>query len=339
MRVWFNKTFSSVHSALRLIRKADADGRYELVASSPNPHALVKTATHQFFDEPSKVAGGDYINWCENFCFRHGIDIFIPGKEAALLSDEHERFRAAGTQIMSCATRNNLDLIHNKGRFYELVRCVEAPAPACIPCSTPGEFEDAYAKLSANHGELCIKPSVSVYGIGFRRIREDRSAFDLFSGGHDYQIDLVSLRAMLATQGEFPTMLVMEYLGGSEFSVDCIADQGTLKCAIARRKPLGVTGGQVIDPRDDIQAACRAVVAQFGLNGYANIQFREGKQGLRILEVNPRMSGGIGMACLAGPNLPYLGLAGFDRGYDAIEIPAVTSGLRLAEYNQATVLS
>ena len=82
MRVWFNKTFSSVHSALCLIRKADADGRYELVASSPNPHALVKTATHQFFDEPSKVAGGDYINWCENFCFRHGIDIFIPGNPA-----------------------------------------------------------------------------------------------------------------------------------------------------------------------------------------------------------------------------------------------------------------
>ncbi len=339
MRVWFNKTFSSVHSALSLIRKADTEGRYELVASSPNPHALVKTAAHQFFDEPSKVIGAEYIDWCEKFCVRHGIDIFIPGKEAALLSDAHERFRNAGTQIMSCTTRNNLDKIHNKSLFYNLVRCDEAPTPACIPCSTPGEFEDAYAKLSANHGELCIKPSVSVFGIGFRRIREDRSAFDLFSGGHDYQIDLASLRTMLATQGEFPTMLVMEYLGGSEFSVDCIADQGKLKCAIARRKPPEIAGGQVIDPRDDIQAACRAVVAQFWLNGYVNIQFREGKQGLRILEVNPRMSGGIGMACLSGPNLPYLGLLGFDRGYDAIEIPPVTTGLRVAEYNQATALS
>jgi hypothetical protein len=338
MRVWFNKTFSSVHAALCLIRKADADGRYELVASSPNPHALVKTASHHFFDEPSKVTGVEYLDWCENFCLRHEIDIFIPGKEAALLAGEHERFRNAGTKIMSCATRDNLDLIHNKGRFYELVKCDPAPAPACIPCSSPKEFEDAYAQLAAKHGELCIKPSVSVYGIGFRRIREDRSAFELFSGGHDYQLDLASLRSMLSSQEQFPTMLVMEYLGGSEFSVDCIADQGTLKCAIARRKPPGIAGGQVIDPRDDIQEACHAVVAQFGLNGYANIQFREGKEGLRILEVNPRMSGGIGMACLAGPNLPYLGLVGFDRGYDAVDIPAVSAGIRVAEYNQGTIL-
>lgn len=339
MRVWFNKTFSSVHSALRLIRKGDTDGRYELVASNPNPHALVKTATHQFYEEPPKVTGAEYIDWCESFCLRNGIDIFIPGKEAALLSDSHERFRSAGAQIMSCATRDNLDLIHNKGRFYEVVKCDPAPAPACIACTSPTEFDAAYARLSASHGELCIKPSVSVYGIGFRRIREDRSAFALFSGGHDYQIDLASLRSMLANQVEFPTMLVMEYLGGSEFSVDCIADHGAMKCAIARRKPPGISGGQVIDPREDIQEACRAVIAQFGLNGYANIQFREGKEGLCILEVNPRMSGGIGMACLAGPNLPYLGLAGFDCGYNAIDIPATTTGLRVAEYNQATILS
>lgn len=339
MRVWFNKTFSSVHAALRLIRQADADGRYELVASSPNPHALVKTASHEFFEEPAQLKGADYIDWCENFCSHQGIDIFIPGKEATLLADAHERFHQAGTRIMSCASQSQLDLIHNKRRFYEQVRCDAAPAPASLACSTFGEFSEAYDQLSAEHDELCIKPAVSVYGIGFRRIRKDCSAFALFSGGHDYQIDLASLRTMLAAQESFPTLLLMEYLGGHEFSVDCIADQGSLQCAVARRKPLGIGGGQVIDPRDDIQAACQAVVAQFGLNGYANIQFREGKHGLRILEVNPRLSGGIGMACLAGPNLPYLGLLGFDRGYDVTDIPPVTAGLRVAEYNQATVLS
>lgn len=338
MRVWFNKTFSSVHAALRLIRDADTEGRYELVASSPNPHALVQLPAQQFFIEPAKVTGAEYIDWCEKFCVEQGIDIFIPGKAAALLSAMHERFAKAGTRIMSCASSDNLDIIHDKGRFYDLVRCAAAPAPACVSCTTPDEFDSAYAQLQERHTELCIKPSVSVYGIGFRRIREDRSAFALFSGGHDYQIDLISLRAMLATQASFPTLLVMEYLGGHEFSVDCIADQGTLKCAVARRKPLSIGGGQIIDTRDDIQAACRDVVSQFGLNGYANIQFREGEQGLRILEVNPRMSGGIAMACLAGPNLPYLGLAGFDRGYDTVQVPPTTEGLRVAEYNQAAVL-
>lgn len=338
MRVWFNKTFSSVHAALRLIREGDVAGRYELLASSPNPHALVQLASHQFHTEPSKVTGAEYLDWCAEFCATQGIGILVPGKEAALFAETQDRFADAGTRIMSCASRDNLDLIHEKGRFYALVQCEEAPAPETLSCTTFEEFDQAYAQLRQRHAELCIKPAVSVFGIGFRRIREDRSAYDLFAGGHDYQIDLPSLRTMLSSQPSFPRLLVMEYLGGSEFSVDCIADQGTLKCAVARRKPRSVGGGQVIDDREDIQSACRRVVAQFGLNGYANIQFREGDNGLRILEVNPRMSGGLGMACLGGPNLPFLGLAGFDQGYATTVIPPVAAGLRVAEYNQAAVL-
>ena len=62
-----------------------------------------------------------------------------------------------------------------------------------------------------------------------------------------------------------------------------------------------------------------------------NIQFREGANGLALLEINPRMSGGIGMACAAGPNLPYIALAGFDQGYDTVAIPAIREGMRVAE--------
>ena len=131
----------------------------------------------------------------------------------------------------------------------------------------------------------------------------------------------------------------MEFLSGHEFSVDCVADGGVLRCAVARRKPLRAGHGQIIDPREDIQTACAAIIRQFSLNGYANIQFREGESGLRTLEVNPRMSGGIAMACLAGPNLPYLGVAGFDSGYAALQIPVAVPGLRVGEVTQAVELA
>lgn len=338
MRVWFNKTFSSVTSALHLIRKGDASDRYEIVVSSPNSHALAQLGADQFHDEPSGLKGDAYVNWCAEFCTRHGINVFVPGKEAALLSDARDRFLAFGTRILSCASRANLDVLHDKGLFYEQIRCSQAPAPSFVKVATIQEFDQAYKTLSPHHEALCIKPSVSVYGIGFRRIRTDRTAYALFAGGKDYQIDADSLRAMLAEQEEFPSLLLMEYLDGHEYSVDCVADHGHLKCSVARKKPIGIGGGQLIDQREDIQTACRDIVAQFGLNGYSNIQFREGRNGIRILEVNPRMSGGIGMACLAGPNLPYLGLVGFDQGYDDLNFPLIQDGLRVAEFNHATVL-
>lgn len=91
--------------------------------------------------------------------------------------------------------------------------------------------------------------------------------------------------------------------------------------------------------REDILQACAHLVRQFALNGNVNIQFREGDQGLRILEINPRMSGGIAMACLAGPNLPYLALAAFDRGREAVTPGTIVDGLRVGEINKAIRLS
>jgi hypothetical protein len=44
------------------------------------------------------------------------------------------------------------------------------------------------------------------------------------------------------------------------------------------------------------------------------------------------------MACVAGPNLPYLALRGFDRGFDDLPIPAIRAGIRVAELAHATEL-
>ena len=56
-RVWFNKTFSSVHSALSLIRKGDAEGRYRLLCSHPNPQSLALLAADDAATEPSGLTG------------------------------------------------------------------------------------------------------------------------------------------------------------------------------------------------------------------------------------------------------------------------------------------
>lgn len=338
-RVWFNKTFSSVHSALRLIRSADADEQYELIVSSANPHALAGLVADRFQLEPHDLKGSAYIDWCLEFCRKEAIHIFVPGKESTLISENRELFEAAGVRILSAARKEHLDLINNKQRFYETACSRETPPAGWRACSTLAEFDSAFEALSEEHAALCIKPAVSVYGIGFRRIRTDKSTFQLFSSGSEYQITLASLRTMLGEVDSFPTLLVMEYLGGHEYSVDCIADSGLLKCAIVRKKSLHAGHGQLIDDRPEIVQECELIVDQFGLNGMVNIQFREGEHGVRVLEVNPRMSGGIAMACLAGPNLPYLGLTGFDRGYDNIRIPPIQFGLRVGEFNQASVFA
>lgn len=333
-RVWFNKTFSSVGAAIGLIRQADAAGEYTLICTNTNAHAPAFLAAHESAIEPSGLSGQDYLAWCLDFCLTHEIGIFIPGKEAGLISAERARFEAQGTRVLCAASQETLALLHDKARFCQSVDCGTPPA-AFRSVATAAQFEAAYRDLRKDHPRLCIKPSQSVYGLGFAVIDEERSSAQLLLQGVQYHIGLEDLRRGLAAMETFRPMLVMEYLDGAEFSVDCVGDKGRLVCAVPRQKS---AQGQTIVLREDILNSTRRLTAAYGLSGVFNVQFREGQSGLGLLEINPRMSGGIAMACLAGPNLPYLALAGFDKGFNTLAVPEVRAGLRVGEISLATEL-
>ena len=78
------------------------------------------------------------------------------------------------------------------------------------------------------------------------------------------------------------------------------------------------------------------LTAHYRLNGLFNIQFKEGVNGPRLLEINPRPSGGFGMACLSGANLAHIALQSI-RGR-AVHPPVIRYGLRVTEINTPVIL-
>jgi hypothetical protein len=335
MRVWFNRTFSSVYSAISLIREADVAGEYHIIYSHTNPHAAAGRVAHAFEIEPSGLDGEAYIDWCLDFCRTQAVDIFVPGKGATLASGAHARFAAQGTRVLSVASQPMLELLHDKEAFYRTVQLPAAPPPVTVPFRDSGEFDAAHASLRARFGKLCIKPAKGVYGIGFSVLDEERNGAQLLMAGALYHVNLAEWRQGLGQLGDFRTMLLMEYLDGAEYSVDCVGEHGRLVCAVPRKKPSQAGQGQVIDDSSAIIEATRVLAQAYGLNGNFNVQYREHEGQLRLLEINPRMSGGIGMACLAGPNLPYIALRGFDRGFDTVSVPPLRANIRVAELNRA----
>lgn len=339
MRVWFNRTFSSVYAAIELIRRADVDARFHIVHSNPNPQSPVARVAHEFHREPTGLEGQPYIDWCLDFCRQQRIDIFVPGREATLLAGAHARFAAIGTRVLSCASEDKLQLIHDKGRFYAEVDLPGAPVAEFRRFENAAGFEEAYDLLRRRHAKLCVKPSRSIYGLGFAVLDETRSSAELLMAGAEYHVSLADFRRALPALGEFRDMLLMEYLDGREYSVDCVGDHGRLVTAVARRKSSTAGAGQRIDQRADILEATARLAHMYGLNGIFNVQFREAAGRARLLEINPRMSGGIGMACVAGPNLPYIALAGFADGFEKVEVAPVRNGIRVGELTQAVELA
>ena len=338
MRVWYNRAFSSVSTAIGLIREADTEARFHIIYSNANPHVNAARVAHEFFEEPTGLDTDGYIAWCLAFCREHKVDIFIPGKASTAIAGEMARFQEQGTRVLSAGTVPALELIHDKARFYAGVDLPLAPVAEFRVFEDVQQFDAAYAELRARHAVLCVKPSESVFGLGFAVLDEERSSAALLLAGEQYRIGLADMRRGLAELGTFRTMLLMEYLDGHEYSVDCVGENGRLVAAVARKKPRMAGRGQLIDMRSDILAATTKLAADFGLNGCFNVQYREGGDALRLLEINPRMSGGIGMACVAGPNLPYIALAGFADGYHTVQVPPVRDGIRVAELTSSTEL-
>ncbi|AZN36951.1 ATP-grasp domain-containing protein [Iodobacter ciconiae] len=336
--VWFNKTFSSVAAAIRLIREADLAGDYHIVSSHTNPYSAAFQEAHEYVIEPSGLQGEAYLAWCLQFCLDQAITIFIPGKEAVLIGAEHERFAQQGTRVLAVAAPDVLTLINDKAAFYRAIDLPLTPPAAFRVIETAAEFEAAYQELKQDHSKLCIKPSKSVFGLGFAVIEEERSCAQLLVEGAQYQIGFDDLQRGFAAMGTFKTMILMEYLDGHEYSVDCVGDHGRLICAVPRKKMKQAGRGQLIEMRSDILESVTQLAKTLGLNGNFNVQFKERAAGLGLLEINARMSGGIAMACLAGPNLPYLALRGFDRGFDNVQVPEIHNGMRVAELGRAAEL-
>jgi carbamoylphosphate synthase large subunit len=339
MRVWFNRSFSSVHTAIDLIRQADTDQRFTIIHSNPNPKSPVARVAHAFHLEPTGLATPDYIDWCLAFCREHGVGIFVPGREATAIAGVHARFEAIGTRVASAASETALHLIHDKARFYTETDLPAAPVAEFRQFEDAAGFEAAWDLLRRRHAKLCVKPSHSIYGLGFAVLDEERNSAELLMAGAEYHVSLADFRAGLARLGGFRSMLLMEYLDGREYSVDCVGDEGRLVTAVVRRKSSQAGAGQRIDQRADILDATAQLCASHGLSGIFNVQFREAGGRPRLLEINPRMSGGIGMACVAGPNLPYIALRGFADGFAGLDIAPVRNGIRVAELARAVELA
>ena len=339
MHVWFNRSFSSVHTAIDLIRQADTAGRFTVIHSNPNPRSPAARLAHAFHVEPTGLSTVEYVDWCVEFCRQHKVDIFVPGREATAIAGFHARFEAIGTRVLSAASEAQLQRIHDKARFYAETVLPVAPVAEFRHFEDVTGFEQAWDALRRRHAKLCVKPSHSIYGLGFAVLDEERNSAELLMAGAEYHVSLADFRAGLASLGSFRSMLLMEFLEGREYSVDCVGDHGRLVTAVVRRKSGQAGAGQRIDQRADILEATAQLCSTHGLNGVFNVQFREAAGKPRLLEINPRMSGGIGMACLAGPNLPYMALRGFADGFDGLDITPVRNGIRVAELARAVELA
>ncbi|MBC3210459.1 ATP-grasp domain-containing protein, partial [Pseudomonas sp. SWRI111] len=87
---------------------------------------------------------------------------------------------------------------------------------------------------------VCFKPVIGEGGNGFRIIQDRLATIEeLFNNGISHKITFDHAFETLKQQSEFPPLMVLEYLDGPEYSIDCLAYDGELMAAIPRKKGKG----------------------------------------------------------------------------------------------------
>ncbi len=331
MRVWFNRHFALIYRVLRLIREADVHQRFTLICTHKQPHFVGFSAAHEHAREPEGLSSQDYVRWCLEFAIAQRVDVFQPSHEANAIVAARAQFEKHGIRVLSVADARTLPRLHHKAWVYHKMAGL-VPLAAMTLIRDPRALPKAIENLESQGFQACIKPAVSIYGKGFYRLMPPQ-------GGPSRRSITPQAWMDLHPGGRCASQLVLEYLPGHEFSVDCIGDAGSYVTGVVRKKSL-TTPSQLLVCAPDLLAYAGRLIERFRLSGLVNIQFKEDQQGEpKLLEINPRAAGGVAMSCLSGINLPYLALCGTIDGFAGLRIPAPQLGLRVTEVGMPLVLS
>jgi biotin carboxylase len=312
MKVWFNRWFTTVSHYIDMIRENPDNRKFIIYGSHPNKDTLYLQNCDYPFLEPD-ICGEEYIEFCLDFCRKNGIDIFIPRKENVLISKRLALFEALGVKVLVCPDFELMEVMDNKAATYQSIQEKEKDGttifsiPDYYVVNNIEEFKLAYKMLKEKGHTVCFKPAIGEGANGFRVIKDKMESINqLFYQGIGYRIPYSNACEILSQQETFPDLMVLEYLEGMEYSIDCLASPEKLFAAIPRMKRDGRVR-ELVDHQELIQLA-HDFFSEYKLPYIFNIQVKYNKGIPKLLEINPRMSGGLHFSCLSGVNIPYLAI-------------------------------
>ncbi len=307
MRIWFNHWFSTAYHLIRLMRDG-FDEPVQVIGSNSNDFAIYRRVCDEWYIEPAIKDDLEYVDFCLEFCRNHGVDIFVPRRCLTAVAEYRERFRQQGTSVFCGSNAKLIRVLDNKQETYTFFK--EHGLSECIPeyriAYSYMDFCSSYEELRDKGYRVCYKFTEDEGAVTFRVIDDSLESLSGIYGRPNSKVTFSAAKNILKDYDFAVPFLVMPYLEGPEISVDCLRTaQGNI--VIPRYK----TNQRYSIVRFDegIMALSNRILSVLDLNAPLNLQFRMDKGRPFLLEINPRMSGGLQLSCMAsGINIPGIAL-------------------------------
>jgi len=260
------------------------------------------------FERAPLTDNADYLTWLRATIEKYQVDLIIPGIEIDMYkwAQHAPDIGRSGT----VAVLNNLDLIElcrDKWAFYENLR--DAGLACAIRSSLDGDFETLAKQFGL---PFLLKPR---RGFGSKGI-----------------IRVDSPTTFQRHQSSIGTVLMAQPIVGTddeEFTVSAFCDgEGGLHACMALRRRLsrdGFTEKAEVVASDEFVATIEVLCRRFRPIGPTNFQFRRCHDGLKLLEINPRVSSSTSIRAAFGYNESVMAVEFYLDGKIPVQ-PAIRSG-------------
>ena len=307
LRVWFNHWFSTAYHLINLIRDGNPD-KFYFIGSNKNDYAVYKLACDEWHREPEKISDADYVDFCLNFCREHDVDIFIPRRNLTAIAGRVDDFNQRGVKVLVGRDAQLMTTLDDKVATYEFITAgkLNEIIPPYKIAATFDEFNRAYDALKTSDNRICYKLVADEGALTFRVIDDSIEKISALHNMPNMKVTRDAAQKILSRYDFKIPLIVMPYLSGQEVSVDCLAtSQGNI--IIPRFK----TNHRYSEIKFDaaIINVAEKILSLMKFDVPINIQFRMDGGKLYLLEINPRMSGGLQLSCLgANVNIPDIAI-------------------------------
>jgi carbamoyl-phosphate synthase large subunit len=225
------------------------------------------------FEQAPLTTHPAYLDWLSGIVDKHRIDLIIPGFEQDIykLSDARDELTNRGVR----AALNSPELTKLCGDKWEMHEALkELNDPSRIPSKLTGDFHELAEEFGL---PFILKPRRSYASKGLVRVTS--------------KTDYASHAAMLGEQ-----LMAQPIIGtdDEEYTVGIFGDgAGNSTASIQLKRTLssdGSTAKARVRDDADIQMTVQRLVAAFRPTGPTNLQLRRCRDGIKLLEINPRIS-------------------------------------------------
>jgi len=267
------------------------DRKISIVGTDIDDEAVGKFLVDRFYKVPHGRSE-EYIPTMLSIVEKELPDVLLPesSDEIKQLSEHKQKFREYGAEIL-VSDSDVSKLTDNKYRMYEyLSQNAQISLPEFYIARSHRDFHKAAAKLGYPEKPIVIKPPVGKGSRGVRIIDSEINQKNLIlKEKPDTLYMSIEEFDHVFTTGEFPELLVMEYLNGEEVTADSICLQGkellTTFKTVEKARCGVITRGELVE-RPNLMKATREILNAIPLSYCINVQFIDGK----LVEINPRVS-------------------------------------------------